>query len=399
MKSIKKIFAFVSIVLSISIAIPTYAVEYDFDNYDYSLPINFISNDLKIEIPAKSGVLIESSTSTILYEKNPHDKMPPASITKIMTLILVMEKLNSKDISLTDTVTVSEHANSMGGSQIWLEVGEQMSVDDLIKATAISSANDAAVALAEYIAGSEQNFVLQMNNKASELGMKNTTFMNASGLDADGHISTAYDIALMSRELLKYKDIFNYTTKWMDSLREGKTELVNTNKLIKTYAGATGLKTGTTDGAGSCLSATANRDGMELIAVTMGSETSKDRFNAASYLLDFGFSSYQMYVPEYIENIPPIRISHGVKDSVDIEVSMPKNGIVIKKGSQSKLSQELVIQDNIQSPVNQSQIVGKVIVSLDGKVLYEMDVKTKENVEKINIFSAFLKIINKIFNL
>ncbi len=399
MKLIKKFFAFVSIVLSISIAIPTYAVEYDLYNYDNSLPINSVSNDLKIEIPAKSGVLIESSTGTVLYEKNPHDKMPPASITKIMTLILVMEKLNSKEISLTDTVTVSEHANSMGGSQIWLEVGEEMSVDDLIKATAISSANDAAVALAEYIAGSEQNFVLQMNNKASELGMKNTTFMNASGLDADGHISTAYDIALMSRELLKYKDIFNYTTKWMDSLRGGKTELVNTNKLIRTYVGATGLKTGTTDGAGSCLSASANRDGMELIAVTMGSDTSKDRFNSASYLLDFGFSSYQMYIPEYKENIPPIKISHGIKDSVDIEVSMPKNGIVIKKGSQSKLSQELIIQDDIQAPVSQSQIVGKVIVSLDGKVLYEIEVKTKENVEKINIFSAFLKLINKIFNL
>lgn len=360
---------------------------------------NTLSSGVEVEISAKSGVLMEASTGKILYQKNPHEKMPPASITKIMTLILVMEKLASGEILLTDSVAASEHSSSMGGSQIWLEPGEQMIVDDLIKATAISSANDASVTLAEYIAGSEESFVIMMNQKAEELGMDNTKFMNATGLDAPDHLSTAYDIALMSRELMKHKEILNYTTKWMDSLRGGKTELVNTNRLIRFYKGATGLKTGTTNDAGSCLSATAIRDGMELIAVTMGSETSKDRFNAATNLLDFGFNNFEMYLPEYKEDIAPLRVKGGVKGSVAINIGMQDRGIVIKKGSQKRLEQQLIIQENLQAPVQNNQVVGKVVILLDGETLYEIEVKTAEDVDQMTLFSGFLKLFGSIFKL
>lgn len=350
-----------------------------------------------VDIPAKSAILIEQSTGKILFEKNSNEKLPPASITKIMTLLIVMENLDNGQITLNDMVTGSEHSSSMGGSQIWLEPGEQMSVNDLVKATAVASANDAAVALAEFIAGSEQAFVQLMNQKADELGMVNTNFVNASGLDADGHITTANDIALMSKELLNYEKIIDYSTIWMDSLRNGDTELVNTNRLVRFYKGATGLKTGTTDGAGSCLAASASRNNLSLIAVTMGSDTSKDRFSAAETLLDYGFASYEMYIPEYRENIDPIRVVGGVEDRIDLEVVMPETGIVIKKGSAVNLKQNLSITQDIQAPVQKGQTVGKIVISLDEQVLYEIEVKTKDKVDKINIFSAFFKLMNNLF--
>ena len=224
-------------------------------------------------LPARSAILMEQDTGRVLFEKNPDEPMPPASITKVMTLLLTMEAIESGQIRLTDMVACSEYAASMGGSQIWLEPGEEMSVDDLLKATAIASANDAAVDLAELVAGSEDAFVDRMNARAEELGMENTHFMNATGLDAEGHVSTARDIALMSRALLQYPLISEYSKIWMSSLRNGETQLVNTNKLIRFYNGCTGLKTGTTDGAGSCLSASATRKGLSLIAVTLGSPT------------------------------------------------------------------------------------------------------------------------------
>lgn len=288
-------------------------------------------NAVKLELPAKSVILIEGSTGKVLYEENADDKMPPASITKIMTLLLVMEALDAGKINLSDKVTASEHACSMGGTQIWLEPNEQMTVEELLKATAVVSANDAAVALGELIAGSESAFAFMMNEKAKSLGMKNTTFKNATGLDADGHLSTARDISIMSRELLKHRAITKYTTIWMDSLRDGKNELVNTNKLIRFYKGATGLKTGTTDGAGACLSASAARDGMELIAVTMGSANSKERFASARSLLDYGFSGFSVVKPKTEASLlKPVKVLGGVSENVEVYTD-ELTGTVVKK--------------------------------------------------------------------
>ena len=259
-----------------------------------SVPMRAASALSEEEVKAPAAVLMEAQTGRVLYEKNPHEKRPCASITKVMTLLLVMEALDAGKISLTDTVTTSAHAASMGGSDIWLKEGETMSVDDMLKATVVASANDAAVALAEYVAGSEEDFLRQMNEKAQELGMADTTFKNCNGLDEEGHLTSAYDVAVMSRELMKHKKIFDYTMIWIDYVRDGQTQLVNTNKLIKSYKGITGLKTGTTGQAGSCISATAERDGVQLIAVVLGAANTKDRFSAASTLLDYGFANWSV---------------------------------------------------------------------------------------------------------
>ena len=244
--------------------------------------------EMPVEVPAKSAILMEQSTGQVLCEMNADEQMPPASITKVMTLLLVMEAVESGRLSLEDTVTCSPHASSMGGSQIWLEVGEQMTVQDLIKATAVASANDASVALAEKVAGSEDAFVVMMNERAEQLGMTGTHFVNCTGLDAPGHLTTARDIATMSRILIQHPMIREYSSIWMDSLRGGETQLVNTNKLVRFYDGATGLKTGTTDGAGSCLAATATRNGLSLVAVSLGSATSDERFQSARNILEYG---------------------------------------------------------------------------------------------------------------
>ena len=249
------------------------------------------SNAVQLDIPAKSCILTDSA-GNVLYEDNADQQMPPASITKIMTLLLTFEALDAGTLSEDQMVTCSEYAASMGGTQIWLEPGEEMALSDIIKATAVNSANDCAMVLAETVAGSEEAFIAMMNEKAAALGMTGTHFENPTGLDADGHLSTARDIAIMSAELLKHEGVTEYTTIWMDSLRNGETGLVNTNKLVRYYTGCTGLKTGTTDGAGSCLSATATRDGVSLIAVSMGSETSNDRFASCRTLLDYGFANY-----------------------------------------------------------------------------------------------------------
>ena len=254
------------------------------------------------EIAAKSVILMECSTGKVLYENNADESLSPASITKIMTMLLIAEYLDNGNLLLTDKVTASEHAVSMGGSQIWLEVGEQMTVEELLKAVAVGSANDASVALAEHIAGSEEGFVGMMNEKAQTLNMTNTVFKNACGLDEDGHITSARDVAIMSCELLKHDIIKQFTTIWMDSLRDGSTELVNTNKLVRFYSGATGLKTGTTDNAGCCLSASAKRDGMEIVAVVMNAESSNERFTGAKKLLDYGFANWCLSKPEFDES-------------------------------------------------------------------------------------------------
>ncbi|MBQ2266574.1 MAG: D-alanyl-D-alanine carboxypeptidase, partial [Clostridia bacterium] len=260
---------------------------------------------------------MEPHTLTVLYESNCDEKLSPASITKIMSLLLVMEALDRGDITLETVVTASEHACSMGGSQIWLEPNETMTVHELLKATVIASANDACVALGELISGSEEGFVALMNARAKELGCNNTNFINCTGLDAEGHLTSAYDVAIMSSELIKHPLIKDYSTVWMDSLRNGESELVNTNKLVRFYKGATGLKTGTTSTAGYCLSATAQRDGMELVAVVMSGDTSNDRFNGAKKLLDYGFANYSFFEIEAdLGDVTSIEVKKGVEGKV-----------------------------------------------------------------------------------
>lgn len=245
------------------------------------------------ELTAPSAILIEPTTKKVLFEHNSHEKRPCASVTKVMTLLLIMEAIEEGKITYEEMVTSSQRASSMGGSDIWLEEGEQMSVDDMVKAIVVASANDASVAMAEHICGTEEEFINKMNQRAKELGMNDTTFKNCNGLDEDGHLTSAYDVAIMSAELIKHEKIFDYTSIWMDSLRNGKTQIVNTNKLLKTYKGITGLKTGTTNEAGCCMSASATRDGLSLIAVVLGCKTGTERFKDCATLLDYGFANYK----------------------------------------------------------------------------------------------------------
>lgn len=340
------------------------------------------------ELPAPSAVLMEASTGKVLYEKNAHEQRPCASITKVMTLLLVMEGLDSGQIHLEDMVTASEHAASMGGSDIWLEPGETMSVDDLLKATVIVSANDAAVALAEHLCGSEEAFVQRMNERAAELGMTKTVFKNCNGLDEDGHVTTAYDIALMSRALIAHEKIFDYTQVWMDELRGGKTQLVNTNKLLKTYSGITGLKTGTTGKAGSCMTATAERDGMSLIAVVLGCDTTDNRFSAASALLDYGFAGWTLTVPSLSPvALDPIEVECGMNNSVDVSAeTIP--GVVVPKGREGDVVCEAVLETLLTAPVEQGQTVGKITCTLDGETLAEIPVCAASAVEELTLSSA-----------
>lgn len=347
------------------------------------------------ELPAKSYILIEASTGQVLAEQHADQQMPPASITKIMTMLLLMERIDAGEISLDDMVTTSEHANSMGGTQIWLEVGEQMSVNDLLKATAINSANDAAVALAEYMAGTEEAFVQLMNQKAAELGMTGTTFCNATGLDAEGHLSTARDIAIMGRELLKYPLITEYTSVYMDSLRNGETELVNTNKLVRFYEGCNGLKTGTTDGAGSCLCASATRDGMTLIAVSMGSATSKERFAICRALLDYGFANYALYQPDIsADSLPPIAVEQGQKSTVPVTTDSYGGSVLVSKSSAGKIEQDVVLEETLTAPVTAGQEVGMITYRIGDQTVAEQKIVATEDVPEVDfgfIFSGLFR--------
>jgi D-alanyl-D-alanine carboxypeptidase (penicillin-binding protein 5/6) len=341
------------------------------------------------EVKAPSAVLMESQTGKILFEKNSHEKRPCASITKVMTLLLVMEALDAGKIKLSDTVTASEHASSMGGSDIWLKPGESMSVDDMLKATVIASANDAAVALAEFVSGSEEEFLVQMNKRAKELGMKDTTFKNCNGLDEDGHVTSANDVAIMSRELSKHKKIFDYTKTWIDYVRSGKTQLVNTNKLIKSYKGITGLKTGTTGKAGSCISATAERDGVKLIAVILGSSNTKDRFSSASTLLDSGFANWSVTTPQIPqEALKPVNVIKGMESSVETTAAAD-GSILIPKGKAGEIKYKITLSDSITAPVSSGQIVGKITYTLGDEVVKEYNIQAKNSVAEITFSSVF----------
>lgn len=351
------------------------------------------------EITSPSVILMEPVSHKILFEKNAHEKRACASITKVMTLLLIMEALDEGAISYTDVVTTSEHAKSMGGSDIWLEVGEQMTVDEMIKATAVASANDAAVALAEHLCGSESEFVDRMNKKAKQLGMKDTVFKNCNGLDEEGHLSSAYDVALMSAELMKHEKIFEYTNIWIDYLRDGETQIVNTNKLLKTYTGITGLKTGTTGQAGSCISATAERNDMSLVAVVLGSSTGTERFKDAATLLDYGFANYEVVKldPKKLK-LSDIKVTDGMKKEVAIECD-DNLSVIVKKGSKEKVEQEVKLKETVKAPIKKGDKVGVINFTLDSKTIAQFDVVTKESVEKISFSAVFSQLVGAVFAL
>lgn len=341
-------------------------------------------------ISAKGAILIESSTGRTIFEYNPDEALPPASITKIMTLLLIMEDIEAGKIGYNDIVTASERAKSMGGSTIYLDAGERMSVYDLVKGIAVASANDACVALAEHLEGSVEAFVDRMNKRASELGMTNTVFKNTNGLPAEGHKMSARDIAIVSNELLKHKEIFNFTTIWTDLLRNGEFELANTNKLIRFYEGANGLKTGSTDDAGCCISATAERNGMQLIAVVLGAPTSNDRFSDAKALLDYGFANYALwYGPAAGEVVKKVGVKKGQSELVGIS---PESGMyaLIGKGLAGKEEIMIETEENISAPIKKGQVLGKAKCVINGETVAETNLVAAEDVERIGL-GALLK--------
>ena len=349
--------------------------------------------DPSLTITAKSAILMERSTGTVLFEHDADKQMPPASITKVMTLLLVFEAMDAGKFTMETEIVASEHACSMGGSQIWLEPGEAFTVNELLKAAAISSANDACVALGEAVSGSEETFVELMNERAAELGMKNTVFKNCTGLDAEGHLSTARDIAIMSAELLRHPEIKNYSTVWMDSLRGGKTELTNTNRLVRFYKGCTGLKTGSTDGAGCCLSASAERDGMELISVTLGSPNTDERFAAGRKLLDYGFANFalvKMTPPE--EYLAPIPVAHGTAETVQPICEEPA-AFLLKKGQEAGVEQSVYLPEKLEAPVKAGDVLGRVTVTLSGGEIGGYDILAAEDVPRMGLFEALKKLL------
>ena len=350
-----------------------------------------------IEVSAPSALLMEKETGTVLFAKDEHARLEPASVTKIMTLLLVMEAIDSGQLSYDTVVTASAHACSMGGSQIWLKENEQMTVDDMLKAVCVVSANDCAVALAEQVAGSEDAFVERMNQRAEELGMADTTFQNATGLPAQGHLTSAYDIALMSRELvLRHPDIRRYTTIWMDTLRNGASQLVNTNKLIRFYEGATGLKTGSTDSALYCLSATAERDGMELISVIMKDATSAQRFEDAKSLLSYGFSAYALkaIVPE--EALPPIPVELGTQATVQ-PVLGEGNVLLLEKSKAGALTQTVELAGSASAPVAAGDRLGTLTVTAGEETVAEIPILAGETVPRITFSQMLVRLLRIAF--
>ena len=351
-----------------------------------------ISAEAPLELTAKSALLMEASTGTILYEKASHESLPPASVTKIMTLLLTIEALDNGQYTLDDMVSVSPLAASMGGSQVFLEENEQLSVHEMIKAVAVASGNDAAVALAEFTAGSHEGFVVKMNERAQQLGMNDTHFVNCNGLDTDGHVTSAHDIAVMSRELMKHPKIFEYTTIWMDSLRDGAFGLVNTNKLVRFYQGATGLKTGSTSVAGFCISATAKRDGMDLIAVVMGAPTSKERFADATKMLDYGFANYGICASLVSEDeLAPIPLKKGIKDRVSIGLE-DGFSLLMEKSKIANIEKKITLPNSVNAPVSIGQKIGEAEFFSDGVSVGKCNIIAKEDIKAENPWGMFKKI-------
>jgi len=351
-----------------------------------------------MDIPAKSAVLMDVATGTLLYEQDAHTPLAPASVTKVMTMLLIMEAIDAGRIHWDDTVTTSETAAAKGGSQVYLKVGETMSVADMVKSIAVSSANDCACAMAEHIAGSEAAFVDMMNQKAKALGMNDTNFVNCTGLDDDenakNHLTSAYDIAIMSRELLKnHPDIKKFTTIWMDTVRNGAFGLSNTNKLVRFYQGATGLKTGFTSQAGYCLSASAMREDMELVAVVMGAQTSKERFAACKSMLDYGFASYALIAPQTEKTQIPVKLG-----AADIVTAVPsgEDAVLIDKGQKNQVTQQVELSEYIHAPVSKGQRLGTLYIKAGEQVLKEIPLVAEEAVEKLTFWQMFGRLFQKI---
>ena len=348
------------------------------------------------DVPCKAAFLVEEQSGQRLYEKNADMQLPMASITKIMTMLLVIEAVEAGKITMADTVPVSAHAYSMGGSQIWLEPGEIFTVDEMMKAVAVSSANDAAVALAEYVGGSEEGFCSMMNKRAQELGMTGTHFVNACGLDAPDHISTARDISVMAQQLMKHPQIFEYTTIWTDYLRGGQTQLANTNKLLRSYSGITGLKTGTTSGAGVCICATAKREDMSLIAVVLGADSSRERFSAARKLLDFGFANFETKQFPSVPDLPqyiPVRL--GVEKQVTLTCELPEK-LLFVKGAGTQLTYKIELPEYVQAPVFKGMKAGTLsLYSGQGKI-GEYDITISQDTLKIDFRSALAILTKKV---
>ena len=359
-----------------------------------------VVHGVSLEVAAPSAVLMEAATGTVLYEKDAHTPLPPASVTKIMTLLLVMEALDAGRIGWDDTVTASEAAAAKGGSQVYLEAGEQMSLQEMLKSVVVVSANDCATALAEHVAGSEAAFVELMNRRAQELGMENTHFVNCTGLDdepdAETHLTTAYDIALMSRALLKHDEIRDYTTIWMDSVRNGEFGLANTNKLVRFYQGTTGLKTGYTSAAGHCLSASAERDGVEFIAVVLHCATSGERFQAAKQLLDYGFANYTLAQPDPETEIPPVPVVLGTAEAI---VPVPDNDdpVLIEKGQAAGITTRVEVADQVRAPVEAGQRLGTLTLQSDGAPLAAIPLVAPEAVPRRTWWEVTRSLFGRLF--
>ena len=352
--------------------------------------ITVMANVADLGLSAGSACLMDAVTGEVIYELNSHERLEPASVTKIMTLLLAMEALDGGNISLDTKICASEKASSMGGSQIWLEYGEELTFDEMLKAIIVVSANDCTVALAEHLAGSEEAFVSLMNNRAKELGMNDTTFLNCTGLPEEGHLTSAHDIAVMTRELSKHKTVFNYTTIWMDSLRNGEMGLTNTNRLIRYYKGATGMKTGFTSSALYCLSATASRDGMDLIATVMKCKTSDERFENAKKLLDYGFSNFSVLTTD-VKKLDDIRVKGGVSDSV--EIGYEKISVLLPKNRTGMIEESISVPDFMEAPVKKGDIIGEIVYSVGNEIIAKTAIVAKTDVKK----AGYGDIINKIF--
>ena len=352
-----------------------------------------------LEVAGKSAVLMDVATGTVLHEQNAHEPLAPASVTKVMTMLLIMEAIDSGKIAWTDTVTASEAAAAKGGSQIYLKVGETMTVSDMVKSIAVSSANDCACAMAEHLCGSEGAFVEQMNKRAKELGMNDTNFVNCTGLDdapdAADHKTSAYDIALMSRELLKnHPDIKKFTTIWMDTVRGGAFGLANTNKMVRFYSGCTGLKTGFTSGAGYCLSASAQRDGMELIAVVMGVDTSQNRFAACKSMLDYGFANFALYTPALQEGAS-VPVVLGKAAHVNA-VPGDEAAILVEKGQLSGITSEMTLDESVTAPVSRGQRLGMLTIKSGEQVLSQIPLVAEDAVERKSWGDIFVDLLRQL---
>ena len=352
-----------------------------------------------LTVAGKSAVLMDAATGTVIYESNAHEALAPASVTKVMTMLLIMEAIDSGKIGWEDTVTASEAAAAKGGSQIYLKVGETMTVSDMVKSIAVSSANDCACAMAEHLAGSEEAFVQQMNTRAKELGMQDTNFVNCTGLDdapdAANHKTSAYDIAVMSRQLLKnHPDIKKFTTIWMDTVRSGTFGLANTNKMVRFYSGCTGLKTGFTSGAGYCLSSSAERDGMELIAVVMGSATSQERFAACKSMLDYGFANFAVYTPVLQENASvPVTLGRAKTAKAMPAEQMQ---LLVEKNQLSSITTDMTLEENVTAPVSKGQKLGLLTVKAGEQVLSQIPLVAETAVERKTWGDLFVDILRQV---